>query len=186
LKSLLKAILHAIFLTLAFPFAAMSGFGRVKMIYQMWAHSYATLPGMPGNYFRIAYYHLTLDECSMESRIEFGSFFAHPQARVGKGVYIGSYCVLGRCSIGDRTQIAAAVQILSGSRQHGRDAGGRILGSEEGVFETIPVGADCWIGAGAILMAEVGAGSTIGAGSVVTRQVRLPALVIHWQGGPKH
>jgi len=171
LKALLKGLLHAIFLLSAFPCALTSGFGRQESIYLLWAQFAAAIPGLPGDYFRIAYYRLTLASCALESRIQFGSFFAHPQARVGRGVYIGSYCVLGRASIGDRTQIASAVQILSGGRQHGRDAEGRILGSEQGVFETVAIGADCWIGAGAIVMADVGAGTTIGAGSVVTRPV---------------
>lgn len=171
MKTLLKILLHAVFLTLAFPCALLSGFGRIEPIYLFWAHFSAALPGLPGDYFRIAYYRLTLDECALESRIEFGSFFAHAQARVGRRVYIGNYCVLGRTSIGDRTQIASAVQILSGSKQHARDSEGRILGAEQGVFETIAIGADCWIGAGAIVMAAVGMGSTIGAGSVVTRPI---------------
>jgi virginiamycin A acetyltransferase len=171
LKSLLKKILHGIFLTLAFPLALFSGFGRFESIYLFGAQSLALIPGLPGDYLRVAWYCMTLEGCSRESRIQFGSFFAHPQARVGRGVYIGSYCVLGRTSIGDRTQIASAVQILSGRRQHKRDNGGRILGSDDGVFETIAIGADCWIGAGAIVMAEVGSGTTIGAGSVVITPV---------------
>ena len=129
------------------------------------------MPGLPGDYMRIAYYRLTLDECSLESRIQFGSFFAHPQAKVARGVYIGSYCVLGRTSIGERTQIASGVQILSGGQQHRRDAEGRISGAEHGIFETVPIGADCWIGARAIVMAEVGEKTTIGAGSVVVRPI---------------
>src|ERR1035438_3622039 len=145
----------------------MSGFGRLETIYLFWAQFCAAVPGLPGDYLRIAYYRLTLDECALESRIQFGSFFAHPQARVGQGVYIGSFCVLGRTAIGDRTQIASAVQILSGRRQHGRDGEGRMLGADTGVFETVVIGADCWIGAGSIVMAEVGTGTTIGAGSVV-------------------
>lgn len=149
----------------------MSGFGRAAGVYRFWAQCCAMIPGLPGDYFRVAYYRLTLDECASESRIQFGSFFAHPRARVGQGVYIGSYCVLGRTSIGERTQIASAVQILSGASQHGRDSQGRILGAELGVFETVVVGADCWIGAGAIVMAEVGPGTTIGAGSVVTKAI---------------
>jgi len=167
----------------------MSGFGRIEAIYLFWAHWSALLPGLPGDYFRIAYYRLTLEECALESRIEFGSFFAHPQARLSRGAYIGPYCVFGRCSIGERTQIAAAVQILSGRQQHGRDSEGRILGAEGGVFETVAVGADCWIGANAIVMAEVGNGSTIGAGSVVTKPVPprsvavgSPARVIRTEG----
>jgi acetyltransferase-like isoleucine patch superfamily enzyme len=171
LKASFKTLLHAFFLSLAFPCALLSGFGRIEPIYVFWAQFSAALPGLPGDYFRIAYYRLTLDDCALESRIEFGSFFAHPQARVGRGVYIGSYCVLGLTSIGDRTQIASAVQILSGRRQHARDSEGRLLGSGDGLFETVPIGEDCWIGAGAIVMAEVGKGTTIGAGSVVTAPI---------------
>lgn len=189
MKKLLKTLFHAIFLSLAFPCALMSGFGRVEGIFQFWAQSCAAIPGLPGDYFRVAYYRLTLDECALESRIQFGSYFSHAQARVGRGVYIGSYCVLGRTSIGDRTQIASAVQIPSGGRQHGRDSQGRILGGEAGVFQTIVIGADCWIGAGAIVMAEVGGGTTVGAGSVVTKPiprgsvaVGSPARVIRCSG----
>ena len=178
MKTLLKSFLHALFLSLAFPCALTSGFGRIEAIYLFWAHYCASLPGLPGDYFRIAYYRLTLDECALESRIEFGSFFAHPQARVGRGVYIGNYCVLGRTSIGDRTQIASAVQILSGKKQHGRDSEGRILGAEHGVFETVAIEADCWIGAGAIIMAGVGKGSTIGAGSVVTKPIPAGSVAV--------
>ncbi len=168
MKSILKSLVHGLFLALTFPLALLSGFGRFESIYLIGAQSLALIPGLPGDYARIAWYRMTLTQCAPGSRIQFGSFFAHPQARVGRGVYIGSYCVLGKTSIGDRTQIASAVQILSGGRQHARDREGRILGSEEGAFETVAIGADCWIGAGAIVMAKVGDGTTIGAGSVVT------------------
>ena len=117
---------------------------------------------------------------------------AHPEAAVGRGVYIGSYCVFGRARIGDRTQIASGVQILSGRRQHARTAEGAITGAEQGVFETVTVGADCWLGAAAIVMADVGEGTTIGAGSVVTRPVPArsvavgsPARVLESPGGPE-
>jgi virginiamycin A acetyltransferase len=167
LKTLLKGFLHAIFLALAFPPALLSGFGRIESVYRFWAHSYALVPGLPGDYMRIAYYRLTLEECSLESRIEFGSFFVHPKSRLSRGVYIGCYCMLGQTSIGERTQIASGVQVLSGGQQHPRDSAGRIMGAEHGIFEMIPIGADCWIGAGAIILAEVGKGTTLGAGSVV-------------------
>ena len=127
---------------------------------------------------RIAFYKLTLKHCSLDSRIEFGSFFSHPSASIGEGVYIGAYCVLGRCSIGDRTQIASHVQILSGRRQHSRDASGKIRGSEEGEFERIEIGADCWIGAAAIVMAPVGQGTSIGAGAVVVKPVEAGVVAV--------
>lgn len=137
----------------------------------------AMVPGLPGDYLRIAFCRLTLEACSPESRLQFGTFFAHPQSRIGKGVYIGSYCVLGRTTIGDRTQIASHVQILSGKRQHGRDAEGRIMGADHERFETVSIGADCWIGASAVIMAEVGAGATVGAGAIVTKPVP-PGIVV--------
>lgn len=171
MKRLVKAVFHAIFLTVAFPPALMSGFGRVEIVYLFWAQSFAQIPGILGDYLRIAYYRMTLTDCALESRIQFGSFFAHPQVRVGRGVYIGSYCVLGRTCIGDRTQIASAVQILSGRRQHGRDREGRIQGADRAGFTSVSIGADCWIGAAAVVMADVGAGTTIGAGSVVVKPI---------------
>jgi acetyltransferase-like isoleucine patch superfamily enzyme len=148
-----------------------AGFGNFSGGFRFSSHLCAITPAILGDYFRIAFYRLTLERCSPNSRISFGSLFAHPSASIGEGVYIGAYCVLGLCSIGDRTQIASHVQILSGKRQHSRDLSGKITGSEEGSFETIDIGADCWIGASAVVMAPVGAGSTIGAGSVVVNPI---------------
>ena len=178
MKQALKAILHGVFLLLALPTAAISGFGRIPATFAMGAHAAAMVPGIPGDYFRVAYYKLTLKQCSLYSRVSFGSFFAHSDAALGRGVYIGSYCILGRCSIGDRTQIASQVQVLSGRRQHGRDAGGQITGSAEGEFEWIDIGADCWIGASSIIMAPIGSGSTIGAGSVVVRPIAAQVVAV--------
>jgi len=151
--------------------ALLSGFGRSELVFAFGAQSFSLLPGLPGSYLRNAYYRMTLQKCSPTSRIEFGVCFAHPQATVGNGVFIGSNCILGRTKIGDRTQIGSAVQILSGGKQHKRAADGKIQGAEKGVFESVSIGADCWIGAAAIVMADVGEGSTIGAGSVVVHPI---------------
>jgi len=164
-------VLHGAFLAAAFPAAALAGFGRWKPTYSICANLFALVPGILGDYLRICFYKLTLAGCSLSSRIQFGSFFAHPEAKVGEHVYIGSYCVLGITVIGERTQIASGVQILSGRHQHLRDEFGQISGAERGIFAPVVVGADCWIGAAAIVMADVGAGSTIGAGSVVTQAI---------------
>jgi virginiamycin A acetyltransferase len=178
MKQALKTVLHGVFLALALPSAALAGFGRIPATFAMGAHAAAMVPGILGDYFRIAYYKLTLKQCSLHSRVSFGSFFAHSDAALGNGVYVGSYCILGRCSIGDRTQIASQVQILSGRRQHSRDAEGQITGSAEGEFEWIEIGADCWIGASSIIMAPIGNGSTIGAGSVVVRPIAAQVVAV--------
>ena len=171
LKHLVKAVVRSAFLLVAWPAAALTAFGRLKAVYSYFAQSFALVPGLPGVYLRAAFYRLTLSRYELSSCIDFGSFFAHPEASVAANVYIGSYCILARTEIGERTQIASSVQILSGSHQHVRDESGRISGSDTGVFTPVTIGADCWIGAGAIVMADVGSGSTIGAGSVVTRPI---------------
>ena len=171
MRALLKTLLHALFLTLVFPLALASGFGRLDGPFVFWAQLCALFPGIPGDYLRIAYYRLTLEHCELDSRIQFGSFFAHAQARVGHRVYIGANCILGQTRVGDRAQIASGVQILSGADQHSYDPAGTLSGSEGGKRSWVNVGPDCWIGAAAVIMADVGPGTIIGAGSVVTKPI---------------
>ena len=171
MKSVAKSVVSGVFLVLALPAAACCGFGRWEPVFSLFAQSLALVPGLPGDYLRAGYYRLTLESFGRESRIQFGSFFAHSQARVGNGVYIGSYDILGKTEIGDGCQIASGVQILSGSRQHARGEDGSIGGADTGAFLTVKIGSGCWIGAGAIVMADVGENTTVGAGSVVTREL---------------
>ena len=178
LKSTFKTVLHGLFLVLALPAATLAGFGRFPAMFTLGAHAAATIPGVVGDYFRIAYYKLTLKQCSLYSRVSFGSFFAHPEVVLGRGVYIGSYCILGNCRIGDRTQIASQVQILSGRQQHSRDSQGRMTGSDEGKFEPIEIGSDCWLGASSVIMADIGPGTTIGAGAVVVHPVAAQVVAV--------
>ncbi len=176
IRKLLKGSLIGMFLAVSLPLAALSGFGRVKAFYTLFSHSCALVPGAIGDYLRVAYYHLTLSECSLSSRVSFGSFFAHPEARVGSRVYIGSYCILGKTIIGDGTQVASSVQILSGQHQHLRNSSGAFY--QGGDFVTVTIGPDCWIGAAAIVMADVGARTTIGAASVVTRPIPCDSVAV--------
>ena len=48
----------------------------------------------------------------------------------------------------------------------------------EGEFEKVDIGADCWIGASAIIMAPVGARTTIGAGAVVVHPVEAGVVAV--------
>jgi virginiamycin A acetyltransferase len=178
LINVLKPVAWAVALAAAFPCALVAAFGRFETGFEFFAQALALAPGLPGSYLRVAYYFMTLRSCSLESHIGMGSFFAHSRASVARLVYIGSFCVLGNTVVGERTQIASGVQVLSGKKQHGRDEQGHVLGGEKGVFEVIPIGSDCWIGAGAIVMAEVGRQTTIGAGSVVTRPIPARSVAV--------
>ena len=153
----------------AFVPALLTGFGRLKPVYTFFAQSFATAPGGIGDYLRGAYYHLTLQAFDLSSRISFGSFFAHPEAKIGKRVYVGSYCILGRVAIGDGTLLASGVQVLSGGRQHTRSGEGEAFSGGE--FVQVTIGSDSWIGAASTVMADVGSRTTVGAGAVVTKAV---------------
>jgi virginiamycin A acetyltransferase len=166
--------MNAVFLALAFPMAVLSGFGRFSGAFTFFAHLVSLAPGLPGDYLRIAYYYLTLEECSLDSRVSFGSVFAHPQVSLDHGVYIGCYCVIGASKIGDRTLIASNAQIFGGRNQHPRAEDGRL--SRVTRVRQVVVGEDCWIGAAAIVMDDVGSGSTVGAGAIVTKP--MPAACV--------
>lgn len=91
---------------------------------------------------------------------------------LGDNVFLNFNCVIldvVPVTIGDRVQIASAVQILAAD--HPRDAETRAMGLENG--RPIVIEDDAWIGGGAILCpgVTVGRGSVIGAGSVVTRDI---------------
>jgi acetyltransferase-like isoleucine patch superfamily enzyme len=154
----------------------LAGFGRWHEPFLFFAHLMALMPGIPGSYLRVAYYAFTLEGVGSDCHIAFGSFFAHSRASLGNRVGVGAYCVLGQVDIGEGTQCASLVQVLSGRRQHRRDAQGRL--TDEGrIFRRISIGAHCWIGGGAIIMADVGDKATVGSGSVVAQDVPEGAVV---------
>jgi maltose O-acetyltransferase len=91
---------------------------------------------------------------------------------LGDDVFLNFNCVIldvVPVAIGDRVQIASAVQILAAD--HPLDVETRAGGLENG--QPISIGDDAWIGGGAILCpgVTIGRGSVIGAGSVVTRDI---------------
>jgi maltose O-acetyltransferase len=91
---------------------------------------------------------------------------------LGSNVAINFGCVaLDVCPIriGDRTLIGSNVQLLAAD--HPRDVATRSSGVEGG--KPITIGADVWIGSGAIILpgVSVGEGAIVGAGAVVSRDV---------------
>ncbi len=175
LRHSIKRTVQGIALVVAFPAALLTLFGRFQGAYAFFAQAFALGPGTPGSYLRAAYYKLTLRECSIDITISFGTYFLQSTSSLGEMVSVGSYCVVGSsAAIGARTQIASHVLIPGGRRQHVRLEDGTL---SECLPEGIAIGADCWIGDAAVVMAEVGDGATVGAGAVVTRPVP-PRVVV--------
>ncbi len=98
---------------------------------------------------------------------------------LGSGVFLNFGCIVldvARVSIGDMTQIGPGVQILTAD--HPRDPEQRRQRLELG--RPIRIGANVWIGGGALLMpgVTVGDDATVGAGAVVTKDVPAGAVVV--------
>ena len=172
-KRIVKRIIQGVCLVVVFPAAVLCAFGRINSLYISFAQLFSLFPGPAGVFLRSAFYKYTLRECSIDTSIAFGSFFSNRDACIGANVSIGSFCILGRARIGARTQIASHVEVPSGRHQHHYDERGQLLGSE---FREVSIGCDCWIGASAVIMANVGESSTIGAGSVVVRDIPAGAV----------
>ncbi len=98
---------------------------------------------------------------------------------LGAAVFLNFNCVIldvVQVTIGDRSQIGPGVQILTAD--HPRDAALRAQMLEFG--RPVTIGANVWIGGGAIILpgVTIGDNSIIGAGSVVTRDVPAGAVAV--------
>lgn len=129
----------------------------------------ALVPGIGGQYLRLAYYWLTCRAVSPDACLAFGSMLAHRDVAIGEGTVIGAHAIVGCAELGHEVLVAARVSIVSGRFQHGRPAD-RARG-EAGLpsQERIHIGHGTWIGENAVVMADVGEACTVAAGAVVVR-----------------
>jgi virginiamycin A acetyltransferase len=134
------------------------------------------VPGLLGQYLRRAFLSQVLAHCAPTAAIAFGTTFSSVEARIDDRVYIGPNCHIGLVHVAHDVLIAPAVHIPSGSHVHGiRDLTIPIR-DQPGVYHMVRIGAGAWIGAAAIVMADVGNGTIVAAGAVVTKT--LPDNVI--------
>lgn len=96
---------------------------------------------------------------------------------VADNVHIGPRCILdlsAGVSIGERSAISPGVMILTHA-DPGSSHGSRLSRLYPSIKGAVSIGTDCWIGAGAIVLAGIDIGDqvVVGAGSVVIRN--LPA-----------
>jgi len=120
---------------------------------------------------RAAFFSRVLSKCDTTVFIGYGALLTKSDTRLGKHVYIGPYCQLGWVTIGDDTLLGPSVQIPSGPRAHTFERLDIPIRNQPRESRQISIGRDCWIGAGSIVMADVGDQSVIGAGSVVTKPI---------------
>ena len=174
MKLIAKALVSALAVALVSPLALAERLARKLLGRDVWFTTHgellSLLPGKVGYYLRNGYYRLTLQRCQMGCQLSFGTYFTHSEAELGTSVYMGTRCLVGTATIEDAVLLADHVQILSGSRQHlPSDLQGP---AQQGTtFIRVRIGKGTWIGAGAIVMADVGEHCIVGAGSVVTKPI---------------
>jgi acetyltransferase-like isoleucine patch superfamily enzyme len=118
-----------------------------------------------------------MKKCDKYCAILFGSIFSQIDTEIGKGVYIGPNCNIGRCKIDDFCTIGSNVHIMSGKQQHNFANLDMPIQEQGGTFEKIAIGEDTWIGNCALIMANVGKKCIIGAGSVVIKDIEDYSIV---------
>ncbi len=171
---LVAVILVAPLLLLFFIMRAVFGQG----VFAAFSHFLSLFPGKLGSYFRVAFYRFTLTKCSPLTVIHFGTLFSQLDTEIEQGVYIGAQCNIGKSKIGCNTLIASGVHIMSGKGQHNFSDLVTPIQQQGGQFCKISIGEDCWIGNGALIMANIGKKSIVGAGSVVTKDVPDYSVVV--------
>lgn len=175
IKSLLKNLLNSFCLILVLPlYLVHLLFGLAgNRDRSFWGCSQllSLIPGLPGNYLRKNFYRMAMTYCAQDCAILFGTLFSQADTEIGKGVYIGPQCNIGKCRIENHCTLGSGVHIMSGSRQHNFEDVDSPIRNQGGFYEKVSIGEDTWIGNGALIMANIGKKCIVGAGSVVTRDV---------------
>ncbi len=155
-----------------------------------WSQLFSLFPGVSGVFLRRAFYRLVLADCAPDVCLTFGTILAHPGARVGRGVYVGAFCILGEVVLEDDVLLASHVSVTSGPQQHGIERLDIPIRMQKGTRQQVTIGRDSWIGEHAVVMASVGRHCVIGSGAVVVKPipdfaiaVGVPAKVIGYRKG---
>jgi virginiamycin A acetyltransferase len=134
------------------------------------------LPGITGQYLRRAFLQRVLERCHSSALVEFGTLFSQAGAKLDENVYVGPRCSLGLVHLERDVLLAGNVQIPSGGQTHYFDDPNVPIREQGGERKLVTIGEGAWIGASAVVLADVGKGTVVAAGSVVTKP--LPDLVI--------
>ena len=177
LKSLFSILCRILVLPVVAVVRIMEVFIDGDQPFQTGAQTVSLIPGVFGNYVRKEYYRSTLTKCGNDVCIEFGTILNQPGVELGRRVYIGARCSIGECVIEEDVIIGSNVDVISGGSQHNIDRLDVPIREQGGGFDKIVIGADCWIGNSAVVMASIGKKSVIGAGSVVVQPVDSYSIV---------
>lgn len=103
----------------------------------------------------------------------------NPKVFIGNGVVIGRNCMItikDKLMIGNNTIIGAYVQIIDHNHSYKKND---LIKNQKAEIQSITIGEDVWIGAGAKVLCgvQIGNGAVIGANAVVTKDIPEYAVV---------
>jgi acetyltransferase-like isoleucine patch superfamily enzyme len=111
-----------------------------------------------------------LTSCAENVIIEYGSTL-NRRAVLESGAYVGVYALIGWVRIGRNSLIGSRASIPSGGNQHSLMPSGRWSPTDATALRLVTIGANTWIGEGAVVMADIGEQCMVAAGAVVASPV---------------
>jgi acetyltransferase-like isoleucine patch superfamily enzyme len=137
----------------------------------------AIVPFLFGTIVRQEFYRFALRRCGDNVSIGFGTVLIYRDIEIGDNVLIGMHNTVHYCDFGSYVLIAEGCAFLSGAKYHNYQTRDRPMALQGGKLRRIRVGDDCWVGANATVMDDLGDGCIVGAGSVVTAAVEPYGIV---------
>ncbi len=137
------------------------------------------IPFSLGYKFRRVVYQQLLPAIPKNVILHYGVKIEDRRTCFGKDVWVSSGCYLDYVIIGDHVLIGPNAIMLSGGKHHRTDRFDipiKLQGNES--KQAIEINRGVWIGAGAIVMANIGHDAIVGAGAVVTKPVPPFAVVV--------
>lgn len=148
-----------------------------ELVFNTCAQLVSILPGIPGAFLRRGFYHWTLEKCSLDCHIGFGTIFSHRETIVEDHVYIGNYALIGSAHLHKHCLIGSRTSILSGKALHVIGDDGLWTPYTAERLARVVLGTNVWVGESAVIVADVGDNSMVGAGAVVTTAVK-PGIIV--------
>jgi virginiamycin A acetyltransferase len=177
MKKALKQLLFMLCALLTLLYLVFSSMLKKDAVLTSYSQLLSLLPGKLGVYLRAGFYRFVFTHCSPDAVISFMVLFSQADTEIGEGVYLGAQCNIGRSSIGKNTLLGSGVHVMSGKGQHNFDNIEKPIKDQGGVLEKITIGENCWIGNGAMIMANIGEGCIVGAGSVVINDMPAHSII---------
>src|SRR5213593_5224726 len=148
------------------------------MVFRTVSELLSLIPYVFGVIVRAEFYRFALTHCGRNVVIELGAVFIYHDISIGDNVTINRYSVIHHGDIGSYALVGEHSVLLSGSRQHDIDRTDIPMALQRGRKKRIALGDDCWIGAHAVVMEDVGRGAIVGAGAIVTKPVAEFMIVV--------